>query len=233
MYDAFIEAIGRAKSFFLYDKQGAFRKNNVWFKTRFLKDGNWEECLVIPPPEHIDTDTVGIMLRGGPTHMLGDTPVRIMAGCVDMGGNQKVVDPFNLRFKPHRANNGMMLLFISFSKNCFMIPNISLTSFDPLIGPPHQMFENNKWEQCRFVKYFYQTQDGKIIDDDPDNAMPYTFVEPGHNIEMVAMVFVFLPSDDSQTYNTVKLMSQFEFGIPSQCCVIEKFNKQKGKGEQL
>ena len=112
-----------------------------------------------------------------------------------------------------------------------MIPNISLTSFDPLTGPRHQMFENNKWEQCRFVKYIYQTQDGKTIDDDPDNVMPYAIIEPGHNIEIVAMIFVYLPSDDSQPYNLVKLMSQFEFCIPSQCCVLEKFNKQKNRNQ--
>ena len=75
-------------------------------------------------------------------------------------------------------------------------------------------------------------REGSVIDDDPQSAMPIEIIVPNrHNIEIISMVFVFLPTDESTTYSLVKLMSQFEFGVPSQCCVETKFPTNKNPNQ--
>jgi len=77
-----------------------------------------------------------------------------------------------------------------------------------------------------------QTQDEKIRDGDPSTAIPISALKSSSkDIEEVSMIFVLLPSDDKPTYNLVKKMSQFQFGIPTQCCIAEKYLKQKNPNQ--
>jgi hypothetical protein len=50
-------------------------------------------------------------------------------------------------------------------------------------------------------------------------------VEPEH-LEVPSMVFVYLPSDDTDTYNFIKFLSHFFFGVNTQCSVRSKYSSQ-------
>jgi hypothetical protein len=50
-------------------------------------------------------------------------------------------------------------------------------------------------------------------------------VEPEH-LEVPSMIFVYLPSDDTETYNFIKFLSHFFFGVNTQCSVRSKYSSQ-------
>ena len=100
IYNSFKDAIKKSIDFFILDSEKFYRRNNTWHKTKYLMNGNWIECLVIPPPDGVSKDEIGIFFHdNGFSHILDDgTDVRIMAGCLDRRGKQVVVDPFEFRY---------------------------------------------------------------------------------------------------------------------------------------
>lgn len=45
-------------------------------------------------------------------------------------------------------------------------------------------------------------------------------------IECPAMIFIYLPKKEAESYNLVKMFAHFVFGVQSQCIVSETFKKQ-------
>ena len=94
----FSDAIQLSVDFFILDSTRYFRRKNIWHKTKYLDKGEWKDCLVIPPPDHIPNE-IGVILEEGCSHILDDgTTVRIMAACVDRRGVKVVVDPFKFQY---------------------------------------------------------------------------------------------------------------------------------------
>ena len=96
--DAFGNAIERAKLLFFRDHEGIFRRNNSFFKTRVLRDGQIYDALVIPTPSKEFYGDVGIILRDnvyGPTHVIDDVEVRMM---VKVQGRQGLIDPYDFEY---------------------------------------------------------------------------------------------------------------------------------------
>jgi hypothetical protein len=53
-------------------------------------------------------------------------------------------------------------------------------------------------------------------------------VAPEH-IEVPSMVFVYLPDDSTETYNFIKFLSHFAFGVNTQCSIQSTFSSQRNQ----
>ena len=77
------------------------------------------------------------------------------------------------------------------------------------------------------------THDGQIVPrDEIQVAVPVKRIKievsTRNNLETVGMVFVCLTNDSKPFfYSLMKLMSQFQFGVPSQCFTKSKYARQK------
>jgi len=86
---------------------------------------------------------------------------------------------------------------------------------------------SSEWETCTYGTDLYCDQDNQVMEFEGE-PVPLSFIEPNlSNIEILSCVLVYLPTDSTQTYSLVKLMSHFQFGVPSQCAVRTKFEKQR------
>ena len=78
------------------------------------------------------------------------------------------------------------------------------------------------------------THDGQIVPrDEIQDAVPVKTIKievsTRKKLENVGMVFVCLANDSKPIYSLMKLMSQFKFGVPSQCFIKSKYTGRKQK----
>eukprot|EP00978_Attheya_sp_CCMP212_P003703 scaffold7804_cov58-Attheya_sp.AAC.3 len=198
-------AIDKAKQYFLFDRAGHFRKNNVWFKTlaRNRETGDIASCLVIPPNDQ--SDNLSIMLPKDvecATHQVtwnGGTPTnaRLKVKVIIGSDNKQRVDPFDFRFfrNTHQAQN-----------------------------------LDGVWHAAEFCGYSYELPPGSVtqyIDQAECTNVTPMINKSASDIECPSVLFAYLPNDDASTYLILKMVSKFDCGVQSQCAVATTFAKQR------
>jgi len=101
-------------------------------------------------------------------------------------------------------------------------------------GGKYEGLIEGKWVVVDFLRHIYIAFDGKIRDvEEPKVLSPLILDSESitSKIDLLPMVFVLLPNDKKDTYNIVKGISQFEFGLSTQCCVKGNYQKQKNKNQ--
>ena len=73
----------------------------------------------------------------------------------------------------------------------------------------------------------FMLENGQYIPDNVVSASKAFHVVDASQIECPSLVFVRLPSDDKSVYHFVKLVSNIEFHVQSQCFLHDKFKKQR------
>lgn len=105
----------------------------------------------------------------------------------------------------------------------------SFTSRLSFSGSFEQRSDNqNDWRPVLFDKqYGFELQDGQLVHDrEVQNTKSLVTVQR-EKIECPSIVFVRLQNDNSEVYNFVKLLSNLEFGVQSQCFVQTKYSSQR------
>lgn len=84
----------------------------------------------------------------------------------------------------------------------------------------------------KFVTFVYDDGKGTVYEEKTVKVTRPLIVLDEWRIFPISVAFIYLKEDSSDVYNMVKMMSQFEFGIPSQCCVQKKYLSARNKEQQ-
>jgi len=192
IFDAFKEAIFRARNYFLRDSSGFFKKNGAFFRTNVISpDGDTTEGIIFPWLEQGSSSFEVVLPQGvyPPTH------------AVDLNGQEIIVRKMAL-VSNHASPVDLFDMSWNEQGQC------------TVEGQPVSL-----------EAYVWISEEGSQI---PMEAIkrPVTIAEDWQ-IECPSVVFCQLPDDGAGRYNLIKLMSNFEFGVQSQCFLGSKFSQQK------
>ena len=96
----------------------------------------------------------------------------------------------------------------------------------------HEAFRDGRWVPVTFERYYYGILNDNnqvhtfVKDYDVQDPMPIQFINI-KSVECPALVFVYLPDDSTDTYNAVKMISHFFWGLQCSCAVAKKFESQR------
>jgi len=197
VYDAFRTAIEKAKDYFWHDRTGEFSRNKVFFKTVVKNPEGEASTALLIPPSKTPNNCMGCIL------------------------------PHNLFPYTHTVEDGTgkkmdMRLMYSIEGGTIVDP----FNFRFRNGTHEALDPQGTYRSVRNFEIVYQNESTTISERDlRSQPFPIISLEPWQIDK--PMVFVYLPSDNAQTYHQCKLMAHFEFGVPSQCAVSQKFTKQR------
>jgi hypothetical protein len=94
--------------------------------------------------------------------------------------------------------------------------------------PVERRVGNGQWIPASFSGEFaYMLESGDCIPQANVLTAKAYHVVKACQIEYPSLVFVRLPTDNAQVYHFVKLVSNIEFNVQSQCFVHSKFKSQR------
>jgi len=199
VYDAFSKALEKSKDFFWRDRSRFFHQNDCFFKSRIKnRDGDAEEALLIPPSR--------------------------------ASGNMAAILPPKVYFQTHSVRHpsgneydARMMIKID--------GNVVVDPFDFRLRNGHKEArdDSGSWRSVDRSEIVFKVNVGDeekvVAERDIQESKPVIILEEWQ-IEK-PMVFIYLPTDNQQTYYQVKMMADFEFGVASQCAVDKKFTSQR------
>lgn len=218
----FVNAVRKAKDFFVYDRSNSYRRNHVWFRTRVKsqvllhkhpavkRQEQFVECLVMLPNNAAapPSRSIGLLLPEDvafTTHVvtLPNDKVANARLKVKVRESNDLIDPFAFRY--------------DFDKNCHEV-NFSSTG-------------REDWRSVTFERRFYVLEDKTALPEEstPNACAVYLLdeMEVDTHLEAVSLVFVILPSETAEVYGTTKMISHLVAGIPSQCIIASKYQSQR------
>lgn len=128
-----------------------------------------------------------------------------------------LIDPLDFRFENGRheaIRRTGQWVHVHFVEHCFWCPEAT--------------------ETARDLVQIGRTGDGTAFGLNERNVSSKRFVHPfsEYEIDSTQLVFCYLPDDKKPLYNRIKSMSNHFGGIPSQCAVMGKFEKQGNRKDQ-
>jgi hypothetical protein len=167
------------------------------------RHGRIVDCLVLPGT---NCDKVGLVYPADfkwQTHELDNRKLRVMVSVRLKSGEQRVVDPFDFRWSPTQLYEARLT-----------------GQWLPVSSPEHVYAIVNEGSLDIFR-----------ANDDILQAQPVNVVDK-NLVECPSIVFVFSRSNEKQGYSVAKLLSDYFFGVPSQCIVEETYQKMSEKPDQ-
>ena len=222
LYTLMQQALQKARDFFLNEPVGkggrlGFRTNVLFkndsrldipveFRIKYGQPGQLHECIVTRGVDPRQQGHFAIPVnRDKPTHyLLNPDNGLIIAGRIKFLVGTEWIDPVDL-------DNGECPLTLVQVVNR---QNTNNSTISPVSDCTPFGYELPQWDYI-------------IPSDMPHRHQPPVYPLEDWQFECPAMVFVYLPNKRTDIYDCVKMLSDLEFGISSQCIVQSTVQKQQ------